>query len=70
MKRLYFEDFMKKFILKNNTMDKRELQKVYFYKINSRDSKIKTDQVFVIIDNGSQGGTQWTSFIVNDNKTY
>ena len=70
MKILNFENIMKKFILKNNTMNKNELQKVYSYKKNSRYSKIKKDQVFVKIDNRSQGGLHWTSFIVNDKKSY
>ena len=55
---------MKNYNLKNNSMNKSELQKVYIYKIISRDTK-KTDQVFVKIDNGSQSGTHWASFIVN-----
>ena len=42
----------------------------YNYNIYPRDSKIYSDKGFVIIDNGSQGGTHWTCFIVKDNKSY
>ena len=33
-------------------------------------SKIFSDKGFVNIDNGSQGGTHWTCFIIKDNKSY
>ena len=61
---------MKKYKLKNNTMTESELQRVYNYSIYPRDSKIYTDRGFVNIDNGSQGGTHWTCFIVKDNKSF
>ena len=67
---LNFKDFMKKYKLKNDTMNKSDLQKNYNYNICPRDSKIITDKGFVNIDNGSQGGTHWTCFIVKDNKSY
>ena len=67
---LNFKDFMKKYNLKNDTMNESELQKFNIYPINPRDSKIYSDKEFVNIDNGSQGGTQWTCFIVKDNKSY
>ena len=70
MKILNFKIFMEKYNLKNHTMDESQLQKVYNYKIYPRDSEIKTDKGFVNIDNGSQGGTHWTCFIVKDNKSY
>ena len=70
MKVLNFRDFMKKYILKNVTMNESQLQKFYNYRIYPRDSKIYSDKGFVIIDNGSQGGTQWTCFVVQDNKSY
>ena len=57
MKVLKFKNFMKKNILKNDTMNESELQKVYNYPIYPRDSKIYSDRGFVILDNGSQGGT-------------
>ena len=69
MKVLIFKDFMKKFKLKNDTMNESQLQRVYNYKIYPRDSKIYSDKGFVTIDNGSQGGTHWTCFIVTDNKS-
>ena len=70
MKIMNFKDFMKKYNLKNDTMNEIELQRVYNYNIYPRDSKIYSDKGFVIIDNGSQGGTHWTCFIVKDNKSY
>ena len=70
MKVLNFKDFMKKYKLKNDTMNESQLQKIYNYPIYPRDSKIYSDRGFVNIDNGSQGGTNWCSFIVKDNKSY
>ena len=65
---LSFEDFIKKYKLKNDTMNESELQKIYNYPIYPRHSKIYSDKGFVNIDDGSQGGTHWTCFIVKDNK--
>ena len=59
MKVLNFEDFMRKHNLKNDTMNKSQLQKIYNYPIYPRDSKMYSDKRFVIIDNGSQGGTHF-----------
>ena len=69
MKKLIFKDFMKKTNLKNDTMNESHLQRVYNYPIYPRDSKIYSDKGFVNIDNGSMGGSQWTCFIVKDNKS-
>ena len=70
MKILTFKDFMKKYKLKNDTMNESQLQKVYNYPIYPRDSKIYSDKGFVNIDNGSMGGSHWTCFIIKDNKSY
>ena len=67
---LSFEDFMKKYKLKNDTKNESQLQKIYNYPIYPRDSKIYSDKGFVNIDNGSQDGTHWTCFIVKDNKSF
>ena len=67
---LSFKDFMKKYNLKNDTMNESQLQRVYNFRIYPRDSKIKTDKGFVNIDDGSQGGTHWTCFYIKDNKSY
>ena len=67
---LNFTDFMKKFILKNDTMNESELRKVYKLPICPRDSKIYSIKGFVNVDNGSRSGTHWTCFIVKDNKSY
>ena len=70
MKVLKFKDFMKKYKLRNDTMNESQLQKIYNYPIYPRDSKIYSVRGFVNIDNGPQGGTHWTCFIVKDNKSY
>ena len=70
MKVLNFKDFMKKHNLKNDTMNESELQRIYNYPIYPRDSKKYSDKEFVNIDNGSQGGTHWTCFIVKDNNSF
>ena len=70
MKTLNSKEFMKIENLRNDTMNESQLQKVYNYPIYPRDSKIYSDRSFINIDNGSQGGTHWTCFIVKDNKSY
>ena len=70
MKVLNFKDFMKKYKLKNDTMNESQLQGIYNYPIYPRDSTIYSDKGFIKIDNGSQGGTHWTCFIVKDIKSY
>ena len=70
MKVLNFKDFMKKNNLRNNTMNAFQLQKIYNYPINPRDSKIYSDKGFVNKDDGRMGGTHWKCFIVKDNKSY
>ena len=68
MKVLYFKDFMKKYNLKKDTMNESEIRRVYNYSIYPRDRKIDSDKGFVNIDDGSQGGSHWTCFIVKGNK--
>ena len=70
MKTLNFKDFMKKYCLKNNTMNESQLQRVYNYPIYPKNSKIYSDKGFVNIDDGRMGGSHWTCFIVKDNKSY
>ena len=70
MKILNFRDFMKKYNLKDDTMNESQLQKFYNYPIYPRGSKIHSDKSFINIDNGSRGGTHWTCFIVKDKKSY
>ena len=70
MKLLNFEDFTKKYNLKDCTMNESQLQKINNYPIYPRDSKIYSDKGFGNIDNGSMGGSHWTCFIVKDNKSY
>ena len=70
MKILKIKDFMKKYNLKNDTMNGSDLQRVHNYNIHPRDSKLHSDKGFVNIDNGSQGGSHWTCFYIKDNKSY
>ena len=70
MKVLNFEDFVKKYNLENDTMIESQLQKIYNYPIYPRDSKKYSDIGFINIDDGSQGGTHWTCFIVKDKKSF
>ena len=70
MKVLNFNDFMKKYNLKDDTMNESQLQKGYNYPIHPRDSKLHSDRGFVNIDNGSQGGTHWTCFILKGKTSY
>ena len=60
---------MKKYNLKNATMNESQLQIIYFYPIYPKVSKIHSDTGFVNVDDGSQGGTHWACFIVKDNKS-
>ena len=64
MKVLHFKKLMKKYNLKDNTMNESELQRAYNYPIYPRDLKIFSEKGFLKIDNGSQGGTHWTCFII------
>ena len=61
---------MKKQILKSDTMNEREIQRGYNYPIDPSDSKTYSDKGFVNIDDGSQGGSDWTCFIIKDNKSF
>ena len=70
MKVLKLGDSMKKYKLKDGFLNESELQRVYNYLIYPRDSKKHSDKTFVKIDNGSQGGTHWTCFIVKDKKSF
>ena len=47
-------------------MNESELQTVYKYHIYTRDSKVYSDKGYVNIDNGSQGGSHWTCFIIKE----
>ena len=70
MKILNFIDFMKKYKLKDDTMNESDLQRVYIYNIYPRVSKINSVRGFVNIDNGSMGGSHLTCFLVKENKSY
>ena len=53
---------MKKYNLKNNTMNESQLQKIYNSPIYPRDLKIFSDTGFVKIDDGRMGGSHWICF--------
>ena len=68
MKLLNFKDFMIKNILKSDTMNKSQMQKIYNLSMYPRDGKVYSDKGFVNIDNGSIGGAHWTCFCLKDKK--
>ena len=70
MKISSFKDFMKKYNLKNDTMNESQLQKIYNYPIYPRDSRIYSDKGFVNIDDGRLNGAHWCAFYIKDNKSY
>ena len=70
MKVLNFKDFMKKYNIKNDTMNESQLQKIFSYPVYARYSQKFSDKGFVNIDNGSQGGTHWTCFYIKDSKSF
>ena len=49
-------------------MNESELQRNYIYNLCPNNSKIKTTEVFVNIDKGGMGGSQWTCFMIKDRK--
>ena len=59
---LYFKDFMKRYILKDDTMNESQLQKISQYSIYPRVSKIQSHKKLVNIDKGSRSGTHWVGF--------
>ena len=70
MKILNFEDLMKENKLKNDTRNESNLQRVYNFRIYPRDSQLYSDGGFVNIDDGSQGGSHWCCFTMQDKKSY
>ena len=70
MKVLTLKDFMKRYKLKNDTMNESQLQRNYNYPIYPRDSIIYSDKAFVNIDDGSRFGTHWTCLIVKNDKSF
>ena len=67
---LSLKDFMKNYILKIDTMNESDLQRICTYPIFPRGSKIYSDKGFVDIENGYQGRSHWVCFIIKDNKPY
>ena len=67
---LILKPLLKKYDLKNDTMNESDLQRIHNYPIYLRESKIYADKGFVKIDNGSMGGSHWCCFIIKDNKSF
>ena len=55
---------MKKYNLKNDTMNESDLQRVYKFRIYPKDSKLYSDKRFINLDNVPQGGTHWPCFYI------
>ena len=70
MKNLNFEDFLKKYNLKDGTMNESHLQRVYYYPIYPRDFKIHSQKGSVNIDIGSKGGIHWTCFVIKESNSF
>ena len=70
MKVLNLKDFMKKYQLKDDTMNESQLQKIYIYPIHPRHSKMYSNKGFLNTDKRSQGDNHWVCFIVKDNFSY
>ena len=60
---------MKKYNIKDDTMNESHLQKMYNCIIYPRDSEKFSNKGFVNIDNENLRGTHWTCFYVKDNKS-
>ena len=61
---------MRKYNLRNNTINEFDLQRIYQFPFYPRDSKVYSDKGFVNIDNASMGRSHWTCFIIKNNKSY
>ena len=51
-------------------MKKSQLQRIYEYPIQPRESKKYSDKGFVSFEQGSMSGSHWTCFIIKENKSY
>ena len=60
MKIKIFKEFLRKYNLKNETLNELKLKKNYSYPIYPRDCKLYSDKRFLNIDNGIMGGSHWT----------
>ena len=61
---------MSKDKLKADTMSEKDLQRLYIYPIQPRDSKIYSDGGFIKIDPGCMGGTHWVALYVKINNLF
>ena len=51
-------------------MSENDIKRVFNSLIYLRDSKIYSDEGLINLDDGSQGGTHWTYFIIKENKSF
>ena len=51
-------------------MNESELQKIYNYPVYPKGLKMYSDKGFVNVDNGSRGGTHWTTFYVKNKNSF
>ena len=51
-------------------MNEPELQRVYKYHKYSKGSRLFSVRGLAEVDNGSEGGTHWTCFIIKENESY
>ena len=56
--------------LKDKTMKQSDLQRVCKYNMYPKNSKLYSDNRFLIIDNGIMGGSHWTCSIIKGNKSF
>ena len=69
MRKVDFENFMRKNKLKNDTMKGSYLQRIDNYPTDPGYSKIYSDEECLNIDIGERGRTHLTCFLVKDNKS-
>ena len=70
MTKLNLKNFLKKEILKIDSMNGSQLQKIYNYPIYPRDLKIYSDKGFVNIGDVNSGGSHWCAFHVKNIKSF
>ena len=61
---------MKKYSLKEDTMNESQLQKNYNCPVYPRNRKIYSNKIFVNIDDARMGDSHWTCFYRKDNNSY
>ena len=65
-----FKDFLKKYNVKNDTVNESEIQIVYNFPMYRRASMKTADEIFVNVDNGKMDGTHCVCYYIKDNKSF